>query len=79
MYFFDSSILFHKNLLPIHDIQSLPQPIDALTLEVEDSSFIFKFFNFYIFHDSICHFLLRECYDVAEHVPREGLLVAFHE
>ena len=60
MYFFDSSILFHKNLFPIHNIQSFQQPIDALTLEVEDSSFIFKFFNFYIFHDSICSFLREE-------------------
>ena len=30
------SCLSDKDLLPIHDIQSLLQPIDALTLEIED-------------------------------------------
>ena len=38
----------YKDLLPIHDVQALPQRIDGLTLEVVDTS-ILEFFNSYIF------------------------------
>ena len=34
--------------MPIHDVQALPQRIDALALEVVDTS-ILEFFNSYIF------------------------------
>ena len=40
------SIFIH--LAPIHDVQALPQRIDALALEVIDTS-ILQFFNSYIF------------------------------
>ena len=38
----------YKDLLPIHDVQALPQRIDALALEVIDGSTL-EFFNSYIF------------------------------
>ena len=38
----------YKDLLPIHDVQALPQRIDALTLQVVNTSTL-EFFNSYIF------------------------------